>query len=245
MSKSFLVLQLRPEDAAADNELAAFLRFGRLRPEQVHRVRMEKESFTPLKLSDYSGIIMGGGPSNVSDDESVKDKAQKRFEKELSRLFDEIIGRDFPFLGACYGLGILASHLGGTVSKERYGEDVGAVTISLTDEAASDPLTAGLPKDFRAFAGHKEACQDVPPGATLLAGSAACPVQLIRVKQNVYATQFHTELDRAGLALRIKIYKDAGYFPPEQVDALIDASKDEVVTVPEKILRRFVERYAA
>ena len=49
-----------------------------------------------------------------------------------------------------------------------------------------------------------------------------------------------------GLALRINIYKHAGYFAPEEAQDLIDAAyrESELVTEPVKILRRFVEKYA-
>ncbi|HVI60666.1 MAG TPA: glutamine amidotransferase [Candidatus Saccharimonadales bacterium] len=242
MAKPFLILQLRPEDEASDDELAAFMKFGGLKPSEVRRIRMEQQPMPDIDLADYAGVIIGGGPSNVSDDEAAKSPAQRRFESELRSLLTEVIERDFPLLGACYGLGILAIHLGGTVSKEKYSEEVGAITIKLTADAQNDPLTTGLPPSFRAFAGHKEACQDLPPGAALLAGSETCPIQMIRVKKNIYATQFHTELDQAGLALRINIYKDAGYFPPQDADKLIEAARAETVTVPEIMLRRFVER---
>lgn len=243
MTKPFLILQLRPEDAAADDELAAFMRFGGLSEHEIHRVRMEQESIPDVDLLDYSGVIVGGGPSNVSDPEDKKSQMQQRFESQLHQLLGKIIEADFPYLGACYGLGFLAKHLGGEVAKGRYSEGVGAVTVSLTEAAANDPLTAGLPDSFRAFGGHKESVQAVPPGAVLLAGSEACPVHLIRVKSNVYGIQFHTELDTAGLVVRINTYKHAGYFPPEDADALIEAARKEDVTEPSKILRRFIDCY--
>lgn len=236
-------MQLRPEDEASDDEFAAILRAGSLKESEAHRVRMEQEPIPVVKLSDYSGIIVGGGPSNVSDDVGKKSGPQQRFEKELHELLDQITQADFPYLGACYGLGALAEYLGGIVSKEKYGEDVAATTIRLTDAAKSDPITKDLPESFRAFAGHKESCQDVPLGATLLASSEACPVHLIRYKQNIYASQFHPELDADGMETRINTYKHAGYFPPEDADALIAAARSETVTVPMQILGRFVDRY--
>lgn len=243
MTKPFLILQLRPEDAASDDELAAFIRFGGLAEHEVHRVRMDKESIPEVDLADYSGVIVGGGPSNVSDPDEKKSQVQKRFEAELHELLDKIIENDFPYLGACYGLGFLAKYLGGEVAKGRYSEGVGAVTVNLTEEAVNDPLTTGLPKSFRAFGGHKESVQAVPPGAVLLAGTEACPVHLIRVKKNVYGVQFHTELDTEGLILRINTYKHAGYFPPADAENLIEAARKEDVTVPGKLLRRFIDRY--
>lgn len=239
--KPFLILQLRPEDEASDGEFEAFLKVANLRFDQVHRVRMEKEDVPEISLDDYSGIIVGGGPSNVSN--ANKNSQQRRFEKQLHKLLDQVIKRDFPFLGACYGIGILADHLGGKVSTEKYSEGVGATSIELTDEAHEDPLLQDLPKNFRAFGGHKESCQHLPPMATLLATSKSCPIQMIRVKKNIYATQFHPELDSQGIALRIRVYRNHGYFKPEEADKLIADAMEETVAVPELILKNFATRY--
>jgi GMP synthase (glutamine-hydrolysing) len=239
--KPFLILQLRPEDEASDGEFDAFLKISQLDKEQLHRVRMEKTGLPPIKLKDYSGVIVGGGPTNVSDQD--KTEAEKKFEKQLHTLLDEIIEKDFPYLGACYGLSILAVHLGGEVAKGKYAESVGAVTINLADEAKDDPILNDLPGSFRAFGGHKESCQSLPEGMVCLAGSKKCPVHIVRYKKNIYATQFHPELDSHGTALRIRVYKHAGYFPPSEADKLIADAMQETVAIPEKILQRFVQRY--
>jgi GMP synthase (glutamine-hydrolysing) len=244
MIKPFLILQLRPEDEASNDEFAAFLRFGGLDEADVQRVRMERDGVPAVQLDDFSGVIVGGGPSNVSEDEAKKPPAQISYEASLHTLLDEIIRRDFPYFGACYGLGILAHHIGGVVSKEHYSESVQATTIMLTDAAKNDPLTENLPDSFRAFAGHKESCQDVPPGATLLASSENCPVHMIRYLQNIYAAQFHAELDVEGIILRINTYRHAGYFPPEDADMLINAARQEDVTIPGIIFKRFIARYS-
>jgi GMP synthase (glutamine-hydrolysing) len=77
-----------------------------------------------------------------------------------------------------------------------------------------------------------------------LACSHACPVQAFRLGRNVYATQFHPELDVEGLALRIETYREYGYFPPDQAQSLIDLARRNVVTEPPRILAAFTERYA-
>lgn len=241
-SKPFLIVQLRPEDVASDDEYRAFLRYGGIPPERAHRVRIEHGEVPEVDLSAYAGVIVGGGPYNVSDPEEKKSEAQRRAEAWLMTLLDTVVTRDTSYLGSCYGLGILGCHEGAVVSKERYGEGAGAVTIEVTDEGANDPLLAGLPRTFRAFTGHKEACQAVPPGAVCLARSEACPVQMIRVGKRVYGVQFHTELDHAGLVVRVNAYKHMGYFLPEEGDDLIARARAEDVCIPMEILRRFVER---
>ncbi len=241
--KPFLILQLRPIDLASDNEFSAFLRYGGLTEHDVYRVRMENEGIPKINLEDYSGVILGGGPSNVSDDESVKYAYQKRFEADLNKLFDRIFKEDFPILGTCYGIGSLVKYQGGEVSKERYSEDIGAAEIELTKEGKKDELLAGLPAKFMAYVGHKEACQAIPKYATLLASSYSCPLQMIRFGKNIYATQFHTELDEADLFLRIQIYKNHGYFSPKDAESLIKKTKKYHVTVPSMILKRFIQKY--
>jgi GMP synthase (glutamine-hydrolysing) len=241
--KPFLILQHRPIDEAADNELEAFMRYGDLKDSEVHRIRMEEAGIPPIDLNEYSAVICGGGPSNVSDPEDQKPDWQRRFESDLNKLYPEIIKKDFPFMGACYGIGSLTKYLGGEVSGEKYAEEVGSTTIHLSDEAKVDPLTKELPNPFMAFVGHKEACQNLPKGAVLLASSDQCPIQMMRLGKNVYSTQFHPELDNEGLALRIYIYKDHGYFEPGQANSLIDQISDEVVTIPNILMKRFVERY--
>lgn len=242
MPKPFLLLQLRPEQIAADDEYEAFLRASGLPTEQLQRIQIDKD-FPAIDLDEYSGIIVGGGPSNVSSPDEQKYDYQKIFEPKLIELINEIVDRDFPYLGECYGLGILAHVIGGIVDAT-YHEDVGAVTIKLTSKGKNDPLLTGLPYEFRAFVGHKEACRDVPPGAVLLAKSDTCPVHMIRFGRNVYATQFHPELDSHGLEVRINVYMDAGYFPPADAQELIELGHKEIVTAPAEILRRFVGRYS-
>lgn len=58
---------------------------------------------------------------------------------------------------------MLAHHLGGRAGSERYSEPVGPSRCQQTAEAANDPLMAGLPNEFDAFVGHKEALQELPP----------------------------------------------------------------------------------
>ena len=204
---------------------------------------MEQKGIPEIRLSDYSGVILGGGPSNVSDTDHKKYPYQKIFEPQLNKLLDAIFESDFPFLGTCYGIGALVKHQNGIVSQEKYAEAVGVVDIKLTEAAKQDFLTTGLPPVFKAFGGHKEACQFAPKGAVLLAGSDTCPFQMFRFKNNIYATQFHTELDAQGMTVRIEVYKNHGYFSPGDAEKLIQDVKASKVIYPGMILRKFVEKY--
>ncbi len=242
-AKPLLFLGIRAEDGAADNEYEAMLAHSGLDEAQLRRVRLEREELGVVDLAEWSGILLGGGPFNVSDPEAEKSPAQRRAESELSRLVEQVVSADFPFLGACYGVGVLGRIRGGVVDRT-YGEPIGAVEVVLTDEGRADPLLTALPDSFAVFLGHKEAVRELPAGAVTLAASQACPVQAFRLGRNVYATQFHPELDVEGLALRIETYREYGYFPPDQAQSLIDMARRSVVTEPPRILAAFTERYA-
>lgn len=243
--KPFLILQLRPETEAADDEFAAFLDKGGLAEAEVRRIRLDREDlpagFAP---GDYAGIIVGGGPGCVSDPAEGKDPVEARIEAAILGLMSEICARDLPFLGCCYGIGILGHHLSpGIVSKARYGEPVGGVDCTLTEAGSADPLLAGVPQRFRALVGHKEAVQALPPGTVQLVASDPTPFQMLRHGENVYATQFHPEADAASFETRIRIYRHRGYFPPEEAEALIAAVQDEDTAFAARVLANFVARY--
>jgi len=240
--KPFLLLAVRADDAAADNEYESFLACTGLHERDLRRHRLEQRPLGQVDLPDWSGIFLGGGPFTASDPEGSKSPVQQRVETDLRGLLDKVISADFPFLGACYGIGTLGSHQGAVVDR-RYAEPIGAVPVTLTREGQHDPLLRGLPSTFDTFVGHKEAISRLPRHAVLLASSPTCPVQAFRIGSAIYATQFHPELDVAGLCTRIEVYKHAGYFEPGQADELKAQVQRTSVTHPPAILRRFVERH--
>lgn len=239
--RPFLLLSTRDHDQAAAAEYRSVLRHTGLEPSALAHHRVESEPLPAMDLSDFSGILLGGSSFNISD--SHKTATQERVESELSDLVAELVDRDYPFLGLCYGVGTVTTHLGGVVDR-RYGEPVGAIEVTLTDDGAEDPLLEGVPESFEAFVGHKEASNGVPPGASLLATGTECPVQMYRVGANVYVTQFHPELDAEDLAARMRIYRTAGYFEPAEMEELIAMAFASGVNGSQHLLlRNFVSRY--
>ena len=244
MPNPFLVLQLRPETEASDDEFAAILDKGRLTPEQTQRIRLDQQGLPEaLSLQDVAGVIVGGGPGCVSDAPGVKTDIEARIEADVLSLMPQVTEHDIPFLGCCYGIGILGQHLHGDVSKRAFGEPVGISACEVTPQGKADPLLDGVPTAFDAFVGHKEALQSLPEGCAHLVRSETCPFQMVRYATNVYATQFHPEADAAGFETRINIYKNKGYFAPEAAGDIIDMCRAADVFAPEMVLRNFVQRY--
>jgi GMP synthase (glutamine-hydrolysing) len=241
--KPFVLLATRAEDVPANEEYELFLRYTGLAPHELVRVRLEAESMPPLDLDELSGIFVGGGPFNASDPLEKKSAVQRRVETEFAALLDEVVARDFPFLGACYGIGTVGAHQGAIIDRT-YGEPISVVPVTMTAAGASDPLLDGMPATFEAFVGHKEAISQLPESATLLASSPGCPVQMFRVGENVYATQFHPELDVEGITTRIHAYAGHGYFAADELELTLAAVRRAAVSHPSRMLRTFVTRYA-
>ena len=205
--------------------------------------RIEQDGIPEIALDDYAAVIVGGSPFDISTPEANKKPIQKKIEHDFRRLFDSIVPADFPFLGACSGCGLLGSYLNTSISG-KYAEPVGGAQVSLTEVGKSDALLRGFPDQIDVLLGHKEACDETPTGATLLISGEDCPVQMFRLGENVYATQFHPEGDCEGFTLRIHAYKHHGYFRAEEAQDLITAVSREDTPYAREILQRFVARYA-
>jgi len=240
--KNILILQMRPENETCHSEYEAILKVGKIDRKKVDRIRVEQLENFEIDITNYCAIIAGGSPFDVTCPDHKKTEVQKRIESFFNHLFDQIIATDFPFLGICSGNGLLGNYYGTEIS-DKYAEPIGRVSLCVTEEGQTDHLLIGLPKEFSALVGHKEACNSVPHDAVLLVSSETCPVQMFRIKNNIYATQFHPEADGDEFILRINTYKIFGYFPPEQAGELILSVKDVETPVAQEILRRFVDTY--
>ena len=241
--KPFLILQLRPEDDTSNSEFEAILKYGGLDEKNTRRLRIEKTGIPEVSLHDYAAVIVGGSPFDISTPQQSKSEIQVKIEADFKRLFDDIVVNDFPFLGACSGCGLLGSYLQTPISK-KYGEPVGGAVVRITDAGKNDALLVEFPEQIAVLCGHKEACDMLPQGAILLLTNDACPVQMFRVGENVYATQFHPEGDGEGFTVRINAYKHHGYFPAEEATALIEEVNREDTPYAREILRRFVDKYS-
>lgn len=243
--KPFVQIATRPEDDVALTEREAVLAFTGLGEDDLIWARLDRDPFPVEDLEDISGIMLCGSPFTVSEPEESKPEAEKRAEKEIFRVLDQVIAQDIPFLGACYGIGTLGTHQGALIDRT-YGEPLGAVEVTLTAAGLEDPLVkeAGLSTTFTGLVGHKEAVHTLPSFATVLASGATAPVQMFRVGTRQYATQFHPELDIPSIIERARAYRDHGYFSPDEMEDIFTALQRETADEPPKLLRAFATLFA-
>ena len=120
---------------------------------------------------------------------------------------------------------------------------VGCVKLDNTEAGKADPLVSDFPDEVTVLSGHKEAGDTAPDGAVLLMTGNACPVQMFRGGENVYASQFHPEGDAEEFILRIDTYRNHGYFEPHEADELKNNVSLKPTPYAQEILMRFVESY--
>jgi GMP synthase (glutamine-hydrolysing) len=109
----------------------------------------------------------------------------------------QMISKNVPVLGICYGHQLLAHSLGGKVDFHPGGREVGTVPVRLLPEAEDDPLLGTLPSVFRAHCSHAQSVLELPEGALRLATSEFEATQAFRFGSSVWGVQFHPEFTEA------------------------------------------------
>ena len=147
-----------------------------------------------------------------------------------------------PTFASCWGFQALAAALGGEVVTDHSRAEIGAVELTLTEEGRSDPLFGPVGPRFPVLIGHEDVVERLPPEAVLLGSTAVVANQAFRLPgRAIYATQFHPELNRAGIVARISQYAET-YLPLTGAGTIEEfrASLPDV-RVASSLLRRFKE----
>ncbi|WP_113702913.1 type 1 glutamine amidotransferase [Nonomuraea lactucae] len=172
----------------------------------------------PGTLRHDAMIVLGGGYLPGEDDRAP-------WLAPARSLVAQALARNVPYFGICLGGQMLAQVAGGEVTGSAGAPENGSVPVTLRPDAASDPLFHGLPPVVPAIEHHVDAVTALPPNATWLAETAACPYQAFRVGERAWGVQFHPEI----LPERIRTWKVDG-FDPDEVYA--GAVADESVSTP-------------
>lgn len=144
------------------------------------------EGDIPKNLDGCRGLIIMGGPMNVYEEKEYP------FLKDEDRLIKAALSKKLPMIGVCLGAQLMAKAAGAKVTKGEK-KEIGWYPLYLTEEAMTDPVFRGLPKEIEVFQWHGDTF-DIPRGALRLASSELFPSQAFRIGDNAYAFQFHIEV---------------------------------------------------
>ncbi len=130
------------------------------------------------QLQDFSAIILSGGPNSVfAADAPVFDPA--------------ILALGKPVLGICYGMQLIAHHMGGVVQPgdtKEFGETV----IDVVPDA---PLFAGLTSKQTVLMSHGDKVTTLPPGFSEIGRSEDIIAAIMHAELGIYGVQFHPEVE--------------------------------------------------
>lgn len=145
------------------------------------------EAVPPTPPPDCAALVALGGAM------SVHDEMEYPFLADEKRLLRHALAEDFPTLGICLGAQLLA-HVAGARVYTGLKPERGWLPVAGTEKAAADPLFGpAFPPGFQPFQWHGDTF-DLPPGAVHLAKSPLYTRQAFRLRENLYALQFHLEM---------------------------------------------------
>jgi len=143
---------------------------------EIHPFDLPVEKIRGLKPR---GIILSGGPSSTYD-ENAPD------------ISDEVLKLGCPVLGICYGLYIIAQHLGAKSVGSRAREYGPATLVIDEQDALFDGLTG---REHRVWMSHGDRVEAIPDSLHPIAHSGNSPYAAFRTRDSrVRGIQFHPEV---------------------------------------------------
>jgi GMP synthase (glutamine-hydrolysing) len=153
----------------------------------IDTVNFSCEAGAHPSLDSYQGLIVLGGPMGVYEADKYPHLATEK------KLIEGAVKKNLPVLGICLGAQLIANALGATVYPNGF-KEIGWYDLAPTAEGENDPLFHHLSATEKVFQWHGDTF-DLPNGAVHLASSPLCTNQAFRCGRNVYALQFHLEVD--------------------------------------------------
>lgn len=181
------------------------------------------------KARDVRGVIVTGSPFMVTD--------RADWSERTAAWLADAVATTTPVLGICYGHQLLAHALGGEVSNNPRGRQIGTVDVTLTADANRDRLLSALRPISHLPVSHLQSVIRLPAGARLLASSPRDPHHAFAVGDSAWGVQFHPEFNatiaRAYIQEREAAIKQEG-LDPIALTANVTETNDGT-----QLLRRF------
>jgi GMP synthase (glutamine-hydrolysing) len=215
----------RPTEPASTPDSVIVLDFGGQTAQLIARRVRELSVYSELLPFDTPweeierrrprALILSGGPSSVYDVDAPHPDGR-------------IWSTDIPVLGICYGLQLMAHHLGGDVvpaNKREYGP----ATVSITTE---NGLFRGIGREQPVWMSHGDSILKPPPGFESLASTDSTPFAgLADTSRRLYGIQFHPEVVHTPAGrdiLRNFVLEIAEARPTWTPASFIDSTVDEI-----------------
>ena len=131
-----------------------------------------------LEKGNVKGIVLSGGPASVYDDDAP-------------RLPSEILNKNLPILGICYGLQLLTYLTGGEVAPAQK-KEYGLAELHILKESR---LFKNIPRKTRVWMSHGDKVLTPGEGFEVIAETENAPLAAIEHREKAwYGLQFHPEV---------------------------------------------------
>ena len=233
----FLLLQVRdPDDPMGSHEIASFERALRPLPARIDVFDLLSRPLRQQDLQRADFVLMGGsGAYSAAAGGPWFDTAMESLRT--------VHASGVPAFASCWGFQGMAVAMGGEVIRDLGRAEVGTHRLTITDAGGADPLFGYLAPSCNVQMGHEDLVETLPKNAALLASSAKVENHAYRFDDApVYCTQFHPELDAAGLLSRFAAYPR---YVAEVAGTTVEELSSRVAETPRasQLVRRFVEMH--
>ena len=165
--------------------LDAGAQYGKVIDRRIRELSVQSDllplSTTPALLTQYSAIIISGGPQSVYGPDAP------RYDPALFSLAPHT-----PILGICYGMQLINHVHGGKVERGDVRED-GQFTITINTDS---PLYHNLPPTLDVLLTHGDSVSSLAPGFTACSHTPSGLICSISdPARRIYGVQFHPEVD--------------------------------------------------
>ncbi|MBU1130920.1 glutamine-hydrolyzing GMP synthase [Patescibacteria group bacterium] len=143
-------------------------------------------NFNVAEIENLIGIILSGGPQNISEDDELKCDPQ-------------IFKLGIPILGICYGHQLVAHLLGGKVVGGEM-KEYGLANL----QAGRSALFEGLAGGEVVWMSHGDKVETAPNGFKVIGATENCPIAAIADEsRKIYSIQFHPEVTHTVCGMKI------------------------------------------
>lgn len=233
-----LLIQIRDEDMAIEQELECFLEASLLEMHQTVVFNVVREQVLKFSWDEIDMVIIGGaGAFSVTE--------EQYFYPLLNAMLDEICKRRIPLFGSCWGHQYLGRYFGGKVETRPDAWEFGSHKITLNETGKTDPIFSMLDDFFWANQGHADQIVELPDVLLNMAETSKCKIQAVKHRElPMYGTQFHPELNKHRFQERMIMYKKHYNFETEEAFWEAYHATHETRQVS-RLIQRFMEEFVA